>query len=110
MSGAAAFMWVMVVILALAWALAQTGTLRLGVNFDMWVNILLGLAVLGAIFNLFIVPFLGRRTTTTTSATAQGTTTAGPGVAPTTAPTTTTGASGAEHREVVQETRDRPSL
>jgi hypothetical protein len=109
MGSAAAFIWVMVVILALAWALAQTGTLRLGVNFDMWVNILLVLAVLGAIFNLFIAPFLGRRTTTTTSSSAQGSTTAGPGVAPT-APTQTTGASGAEHHEVVQETRDRPSL
>src|SRR5215210_5101574 len=72
MGGAAGFIWVMVVILALAWALVQTGTVRVGVDFNLWVNILLGLAVLGAIFNLFVIPFLGRRTTTTTAADARG--------------------------------------
>ena len=66
MAGASAFIWVMVVILGLAWALTQTGTVNLGVNFNLWVNLLLVLAVLGAVFNLFIVPFLGRSRTTST--------------------------------------------
>ena len=52
MGGASAFIWVMVVILGLAWALTQTGTVNLGVNFNLWVNLLLVLAVLGAVFNL----------------------------------------------------------
>ena len=73
MSGAAAFIWILVVILALAWALMQTGTIR-GVNLDLWINILLVLAVLGAVFNLFVMPFLGRSRTTRTSASAAGTT------------------------------------
>ena len=122
MGGAAGFIWVMVVILALAWALVQTGTVRVGVDFNLWVNILLGLAVLGAIFNLFVIPFLGRRTTTSTAADARGSatpTTAAP-VAPavTAAPGTPVAgqpvvgqpAAGATSQEVVQETRDRPSF
>ena len=108
MGSAAGFIWVMVVILALAWALVQTGTVRLGVDFNLWINVLLGIAVLGAIFNLFIMPFLGRRTTTTTSASAAGTRVPdGPRAAVVEPPA---GASGASQREVVQETRDRPSL
>ena len=131
MGGAAGFIWVMVVILALAWALVQTGTVRVGVDFNLWVNILLGLAVLGAIFNLFVIPFLGRRTTTTTAADARGsaTPTAAPVAPVTTAPpgTPVAGqpvvgqpiagqpvvgqpAAGAASQEVVQETRDRPSF
>ena len=108
MGGAASFIWVMVVILALAWALVQTGTVRLGVDFNLWINVLLGLAVLGAIFNLFILPFLGRRTTTTTSASATGTRVPD-GPRPTVADPPV-GASGAAQREVVQDTRERPSL
>ena len=72
MGGASAFIWVMVVILGLAWALTQTGTVNLGVNFNLWVNLLLVLAVLGAVFNLFVVPFLGRSRTTSSSARTEG--------------------------------------
>jgi hypothetical protein len=115
MGGAAGFIWVMVVILALAWALVQTGTVNLGVDFNLWVNVLLGLAVLGLIFNLFILPFLGRKTTSTTSASASGTAApAAPPAAPA-APAATTAdpnvpATSAGQREVVQETKDRPSF
>src|SRR5215217_5871363 len=76
MGSAAMFIWVMVVLLGLAWALVQTGTVNLGVNFNLWVNLLLILAVAGAVFNLFIVPFLGRSRTTTTSTSAAGSGTA----------------------------------
>ena len=89
MGSAVMFLWAMVVILALAWALAQTGTVNLGVNFGLWVNLLLALAVLGALFNLVVVPFLGRSRTTRTSSTASGTAAppAAPGaVAPPSAP------------------------
>jgi hypothetical protein len=114
MGSAAGFLWLAVVILALAWALELTGTVRLGVNLGTWLPILLVLALLGAVFNMFVMPFLGRSRTTRTSATAAGT--AAPGVAattpaaPGTVPTTTAPASGAAEQEVVQETRDRPSL
>ena len=47
MGGAVGFIWVMVAILALAWVLMQTGTVKLGVDFNLWVNVLLVLAVLG---------------------------------------------------------------
>src|SRR3954452_8683150 len=120
MGGASAFIWVMVVILGLAWALTQTGTVNLGVNFNLWVNLLLVLAVLGAIFNLFIVPFLGRSRTTSSSARTEGSsvgTPAAPAAAVPTAPAAgapvATGAgphSGAASQEVVQETRDRTTL
>jgi hypothetical protein len=113
MGGASAFIWVMVVILGLAWALAQTGTVDLGVNFNMWINLLLVLAVLGAVFNLFVVPFLGRSRTTSTAArmdtAATGAAAPGAPVTPV-APTTTTPQSGAASQEVVQETRDRTTM
>src|SRR5579884_3160362 len=122
MAGASAFIWVMVVILGLAWALAQTGTVNLGVNFNLWVNLLLVLAVLGAIFNLFVVPFLGRSRSTSTSvrtdtSSVGGATPAAP-VAPAapaapaapTAPAATASQTGAASQEVVQEMRDRTTV
>lgn len=120
MGGASAFIWIMVVILGLAWALTQTGTVNLGVNFNLWVNLLLVLAVLGAVFNLFVVPFLSRSRTTTSSARTEGSSVGTP-VAPAAvvppaaapaAPVATTAApqSGAAAQEVVQETRDRTTL
>jgi len=118
MGGASAFIWVMVVILGLAWALTQTGTVNLGVNFNLWVNLLLVLAVLGAVFNLFIVPFLGRSRTTSSSARTEGSSVGGPAATATPtaaapgAPVATGAAphSGAAAQEVVQETRDRTTL
>jgi hypothetical protein len=78
------------------------------VNLDLWINVLLVLAVLGAVFNLFVMPFLGRSRTTRSSASTAGTAApAAPAVAP---PGTVAPASGAAQQEVVQETRDRPSL
>jgi hypothetical protein len=108
MSGAAAFIWILVVVLALAWALMQTGTIR-GVNLDMWINVLLILAVLGAVFNLFVMPFIGRSRTTRTSAAASGTS-APAASAPVAPAVTTQPAAGAAEQEVVQETRDKPTL
>jgi hypothetical protein len=97
-----------VVRLALAWALQMTGTVNLGVNLGIRLLILLGLALLRALFNMFVMPFMGRRRTTGTSATAAGTTilpggfgTIRPGTAP---------ASGASEHGVVQEPRDKPTL
>jgi hypothetical protein len=108
MGGASAFIWIMVVILGLAWALTMTGTVNLGVNFNLWVNLLLVLAVLGAVFNLFIVPFMNRSRTTTTSARTDATSVGSP-VAPAAAaprePTASAPQSGAASQEVVQETR-----
>ena len=101
MSGATGPIWALVVVLALAWVLTQTGTVRLGVDFNLWVHILLVLAVLGVVFNLFVVPFLsrGRTTTTRTASDASGT------VAPPGAPAT-----GTTSQAVEQETRDRTTL
>jgi hypothetical protein len=116
MGGASAFIWVMVVILGLAWALTQTGTVNLGVNFNLWVNLLLVLAVLGAVFNLFVVPFLGRSRTTSSSARTEGSSVGAPAPPAAAAPTPVepaTGAaprSGAASQEVVQETHDRTTL
>ena len=114
MGGAAGFLWMAVVILALAWALDLSGTVHLGLNLGFWLPVLLVLALLGAIFNMFIMPFMGRSRTTRTSAAASGTAApAAPAatVPPaTTVPTTTAPATGAAEQEVVTETRDRPSL
>ena len=118
MGGASAFIWVMVVILGLAWALTQTGTVNLGVNFNLWVNLLLVLAVLGAVFNLFVVPFLGRSRTTSSSARTEGSSVGAPvapaaAAPPAPAEPVATGAaprSGAASQEVVQETHDRTTL
>ena len=116
MGSAAGFLWLAVVILALAWALELTGTVRLGVNLGFWLPILLGLALLGALFNMFVTPFLGRSRTTRTAASSAGTavpTTAAPGAAVPpagTAPTTAAPVAGSTEHEVVQETRDRTSL
>jgi UPF0716 family protein affecting phage T7 exclusion len=111
MGGAAGFLWMAVVILALAWALQISGTVNLGLNLGFWLPVLLVLALLGAIFNMFVMPFVGRSRTTRTSAAASGTTapttTAPTGTAP---PPTTAPPSGAAEQEVVQETRDRPTL
>ena len=112
-SGAVGFIWVMVVVLALAWALSFMGAIP-GLNFNLWINILLVLAVLGAVFNLFILPFLGRSRTTRTEASASGTTTptAAPGavVPPGTVVPPAAPAAGAGQHEVVQETRDRTTM
>jgi hypothetical protein len=103
MSSAVGFIWVLVAILALAWVLMQTGTVKLGVDFNLWINILLVLAVLGAVVNLIVVPLLGRSRTTRTTVSTSGTTTAPPAAAAGTgAP-----AEGATQQDVVQETRDR---
>ena len=119
MGGAAGFLWLAVVILALAWALELTGTVRLGVNLGMWLPVLLVLTLLGAVFNMFVMPFIGRSRTTRTSATSAGTaapaavapgTVATTPVAPGTVPATTTPAAGSAQQEVVQETRDRTTL
>jgi hypothetical protein len=119
MGGASAFIWVMVVILGLAWALTQTGTVNLGVNFNLWVNLLLVLAVLGVVFNLFVVPFLGRSRTMTSSARTEGTSVGTPatpaaGAPPAATPAepvaTTAPHSGAASQEVVHETRDSTTL
>ena len=108
MGGATGFLWMAVVILALGWALQLTGTVNLGLNLNLWLPVLLVLAVLGAVFNMFVVPFLGRTRTSTSTANATGPTVvaAGPGtVSPTVAPV-----GGASQQEVVQQTRDHTSL
>jgi hypothetical protein len=93
MTGAVAFLWIVIVILGLAWVLLQTGAMNLGVDFGLWIHVLLGLAVVGAVFNLFVMPFLERRRTSETSSSS---TTRGP-------------ANATAHRETVRETRDRTS-
>jgi hypothetical protein len=108
MSGATGFIWMAVVILALGWALQMTGTVNLGLNLNIWLPVLLVLAVLGAVFQMFVVPFLGRTRTSTSTVNATGTAVgaAVPGtVSPTVAPV-----SGASQQEVVQQTRDHTSL
>jgi hypothetical protein len=108
MSGASGFIWMAVVILALGWALQMTGTVNLGLNLNIWLPVLLVLAVLGAVFQMFVVPFLGRTRTSTSTVNATGTAVgaAVPGtVSPTVAPV-----SGASQQEVVQQTRDHTSL
>jgi len=108
MGGAVGFIWAVVAILALAWVLMQTGTVKLGVDFNLWINALLVLAILGAVVNLIVVPLLGRsrtsRTTVSTSGTATGAP-APPAAAP--APPAAAPAEGATQQEIVQETRDR---
>src|SRR3954454_22514061 len=121
MGGAAGFLWMAVVILALGWALQLSGTVNLGLNLGFWLPVLLVLALLGAIFNMFVMPFMGRSRTTRTAAAASGSATPGaaapvaaapaaPAVAATTVPTTAVPAAGAAEQEVVTETRDRPSF
>ena len=92
MGGAVGFIWALVVILGLAWALIQTGTVNVGINFGLWIHVLLGLALLGVVFNLFVAPFLNRERETTSSSTATRTGTRGGGVA---------------HRETTRETHER---
>jgi hypothetical protein len=108
LGGAAGFLWLAVVILALAWALQLSGTVNLGVNLGIWLPILLVLALLGAVFNMFVMPFMGRSRTTRTSASAAGSTT--PPAVPGPAAPGATPASGATEQEVVHETRDKPTL
>jgi hypothetical protein len=108
MGGATGFLWMAVVILALGWALQRTGTVNLGLNLNFWLPVLLVLAVLGAVFNMFVVPFLGRTRTRTSTANATGPTVvaAVPGaVSPMGAPV-----SGVAQQAVVQQTRDHTSL
>mgnify|MGYP000123802379 CR=1 FL=1 len=110
MSGAAGFLWLIVVILALVWVLNYTGTVRLGVNFDVWLTVLLVLALLGAVFNMFVVPFLGRSRTTRTVSSSQAQEAVAP--APTAEPPPPAGGTtgGVSQRETVQETRDQTTL
>ena len=82
-----------VVLLAAAWALQTAGFINVGLDLGFWLPVLFVIALLGALFNMFVMPFLGRSHTTRTSASA-------------TAPP----ASGSTEREVAQETRDRPSF
>ena len=83
MNGATGFLWMAIVILALGWALQLTGTVNLGLNLNLWLPILLVLALLGAVFNMFVVPFLGRtRTTRSSASTAGSSSPAAPGGAP----------------------------
>jgi di/tricarboxylate transporter len=105
MGNATGFLWLAVVILALAWALQVTGTVRLGIDLGFWLPVLLGVALLGALFSLFVTPFIGRSRTTRTATMASGTTTAGGDVESPRRPV-----AGTQQEEVVQETRDRPSL
>jgi hypothetical protein len=108
MGSATGFLWLAVVILALGWALQLTGTVNLGLNLNVWLPVLLVITLAGAVFNMFIVPFLGRTRTTRNTASASGIAAApSPVVA---APTPGSPAAGASQQEVVQETRDRPSL
>ena len=112
MGGATGFLWMAMVILAVGWALQLTGTVNLGLNLNVWLPVLLVLAVLGAVFNMFVVPFLGRTRTSTASATGP-TVAAGPAVAaavPGTVSPVATPVSGVAQQEVVQQTRDHTSL
>ena len=101
MGGAVGFIWAVVAILALAWVLMQTGTVKLGVDFNLWINALLVLAILGAVVNLIVVPLLGRSRTSRTTVSTSGTATGAP------APPAAAPAEGATQQEIVQETRDR---
>jgi hypothetical protein len=108
MGGATGFLWMAIVILALGWALQLTGTVNLGLNLNVWLPVLLVLAVLGAVFNMFVVPFLGRTRTSTSSVNASGTAVAA--AAPGTAAPAVAPAGGVSQQEVVQQTRDHTSL
>jgi len=108
MGGATGFLWMAVVILALAWALQLTGTVNVGLNLNIWLPVLLVLALLGAVFHMFVMPFLGRTRTSTSTVNATGpaVVAAVPGaVSPTEAPV-----GGASQQEVVQQTREHTSL
>jgi hypothetical protein len=102
-TGAAVFIWIIVAILALAWLLTQTGTVRLGIDFGFWINLLLILAVLGVVLNLFVLPFLSRSRKTTTSTTAADTSAGA-------APGTGAPVARESQRESVQETKELPPL
>ena len=102
MSAAVGFIWAIVAILALAWVLMQTGTVKLGVDFNLWINALLVLAIVGAVVNLIVVPLMGRSRTSRTTVSTSGATTGAPP-----APATGAPAEGATQQEIVQETRDR---
>jgi len=110
MGGATGFLWLAVVILAMVWALQYTGTISGGPSLSTWLPVLLVLSILGAVFNMFVMPFIGRSRTTRTAASASGTTAPAAAAPGTVAPTTTARAAGAAEHEVVQETHDRPSL
>jgi hypothetical protein len=107
MSGATGFLWMAIVILALGATLQLTGTVNLGLDLGWWLPVVLVLALLGALFNMFVIPFLGRTRTTRSSASAAGSV---PSTVTTSAPIQAAAATGAVQQEVVQETRDRPSL
>jgi hypothetical protein len=126
MGSAGGFLWLAVVILVLAWALQTTGTVSLGVNLGIWLPILLGITLAGAVFNMFVRPLMGRSRETRTAASAAGTPAP---VAPVVVPAPTLPVaersvsgmsaampsqvvpmSGAASQEVIQETRDKPTL
>src|SRR5262249_22838495 len=104
MGGATGFLWLAVVVLAMVWALEGTGTISGVPSLSTWLSVLLVLAILGAIFNMFVMPFLGRSRTTRTAASASGTTAPAAAAPSTVAPTTTAPAAGTTEHEVVQET------
>jgi hypothetical protein len=112
MGSAAGFLWLAVVLFVLAWVLQLTGTVSLGLNLNIWLPVLLVITLAGAVFNMFVVPFIGRTRTTRTMTHAAGTGrpppspgAVPPGAAPPSAP-----ASGSVEQEVMQETRDKPTL
>ena len=51
----AGLIWAIIALLVLAWALG------FAINIGWWINVLLLLALVGLIFNLFIAPFLAAR-------------------------------------------------
>src|SRR5262249_13595807 len=110
MGGATGFLWLAVVILAMVWALEYTGMISGGPSLSTWLSVLLVLAILGAIFKMFVMPSLGRSRTPRTAASTSGPTAPAAAAPGTVAPTTTAPAAGATEHEVVQETHDRPSL
>jgi hypothetical protein len=48
----------------------MTGTVNLGIDLDIWLPFLLVITLVGAIFNMFVMPFMERSRTMQTSATA----------------------------------------
>jgi len=101
MTGAANFLWIIIALLLIAWALAVTGTINLGVNFSLWINVLLVLALVGAVLNLVVFPFLSRTRKSSTVVSDTGTAADTAGGAATT---------GTARREAVQETKEGQSL
>ncbi len=129
MGGAAGFLWMAVVILALGWALQLSGTINTGLNLGIWLPVLLVVVLAGAVFHMFIMPFIGRARTTRTSIGAAGTApfsapspvvppvapAAGVSAQPAAVPPTVAlpvvpAANTTVQQEVVHEIRDQPTL